>query len=255
MKRPRPRPDRTLSLPSPRLPRMPPTLGPPTRTAAPSPPSTASSACAVRSAAAATPTAPATAGPPARAGGPLRPAAARVRPRRHRPGRPAPPRRAPQRPGDPRRAGPPRRGRSAQRSVGNLLDRYDELLALSLADADRLRRITGRGRAGDPGHRRPAARRRPRGPLGAPRRASRGEVLLARSLLSSTGDDLAELLARGRSEALAVPIAGVVSDGQDSIRKAVRQALPGVPISSASSTTCARRPSRSTRPTATPRCS
>jgi hypothetical protein len=28
------------------------------------------------------------------------------------------------------------------RSVGNLLDRYDELLALSCSDADRLRRIT-----------------------------------------------------------------------------------------------------------------
>jgi hypothetical protein len=55
-----------------------------------------------------------------------------------------------------------------------------------------------------------------------------GEVLLARSLLSSTQDDLAELIAEVR-DALPVPIAGVVSDGQTSIRKAVAEALPGVP--------------------------
>ena len=55
-----------------------------------------------------------------------------------------------------------------------------------------------------------------------------GEVLLARSLLSSTRDDLAKLIGEVK-EALAVPIVGVVSDGQDSIRKAVKQALDGVP--------------------------
>jgi hypothetical protein len=55
-----------------------------------------------------------------------------------------------------------------------------------------------------------------------------GEVLLARSLLSSSQDDLARLL-REVKGALAVPIAGVVSDGQTSIRKAVAEALGGVP--------------------------
>ena len=55
-----------------------------------------------------------------------------------------------------------------------------------------------------------------------------GEILLAKSLLSSTRDDLAELI-REVKEALQVPIAGVVSDGQDSIRKAVKLALDGVP--------------------------
>src|SRR5206468_819910 len=55
-----------------------------------------------------------------------------------------------------------------------------------------------------------------------------GEVLLARSLLSSCQDDLAKLL-REVKEALTVPIAGVVSDGQTSIRKAVAIALDGVP--------------------------
>jgi len=61
-----------------------------------------------------------------------------------------------------------------------------------------------------------------------------GEVLLARSLLSSGQDDLAKLL-REVKEALraegstGVPIAGVVSDGQHSIRKAVAEVLGGVP--------------------------
>ena len=51
---------------------------------------------------------------------------------------------------------------------------------------------------------------------------------MAKSLLSSTQDDLAALIAQVKS-ALKVPIVGVVSDGQDSIRKAVQKALPGVP--------------------------
>jgi hypothetical protein len=55
-----------------------------------------------------------------------------------------------------------------------------------------------------------------------------GEVLLAKSLLSSTQGDLATLL-REVKAAVRVPIAGVVSDGQTSIRKAVAEALKGVP--------------------------
>jgi hypothetical protein len=113
------------------------------------------------------------------------------------------------------------------RSVGNLLDRYDELLALSCSDAARLRRITAKagrvvlaidGLQPDVGHE----------VLWVLRDVLSGEVLLARSLLSSTQDDLAKLI-REVKEALPVPIAGVVSDGQDSIRKAVKRALPGVP--------------------------
>src|SRR4051812_34002752 len=113
------------------------------------------------------------------------------------------------------------------RTVSNLLDRYDELLALSLSDAGRLRRATaaaGRvilaidGLQPDVGHE----------VLWVLRDCLSGEVLLARSLLSSTRDDLAALL-REVKEALEVPIAGVVSDGQDSIRKAVKEALTGVP--------------------------
>src|SRR3954466_1353369 len=113
------------------------------------------------------------------------------------------------------------------RSVGNLLDRYDELLTLSLADSERLRRVTaaaGRvvlaidGLQPDVGHE----------VLWVLRDILSGEVLLARSLLSSTRDDLAGLL-REVKAALTVPIVGVVSDGQDSIRKAVKAALDRVP--------------------------
>jgi hypothetical protein len=55
-----------------------------------------------------------------------------------------------------------------------------------------------------------------------------GEVLLARSLLSATAEDLAPLL-REVAAAVGVPVLGVVSDGQTSIRRAVERALPGVP--------------------------
>jgi len=113
------------------------------------------------------------------------------------------------------------------RTVSNLLDRYDELLALSLSDAGRLRRLTaaaGRvilaidGLQPDVGHE----------VLWVLRDCLSGEILLARSLLSSTQDDLARLITEVK-EALEVPITGVVSDGQDSIRKAVKKALDGVP--------------------------
>ena len=113
------------------------------------------------------------------------------------------------------------------RSVTNLIDRYDELLALSLSDARRLRRVTaaaGRvilaidGLQPDVGHE----------VLWVLRDCLSGEVLLARSLLSSTQDDLAKLIGEVKA-ALPVPIAGVISDGQTSIRKAVKKALGGVP--------------------------
>ena len=115
----------------------------------------------------------------------------------------------------------------AQRTVSNLLDRYDELLSLSLQDTDRLRRITeskGRvilaldGLQPDMGHE----------VLWVVRDCLSGEVLFAQSLLSAAQDDLAKLLQRVK-EALSVPIVAVVSDGQHSIRKAVQHVLPQIP--------------------------
>lgn len=112
----------------------------------------------------------------------------------------------------------------SQRTVSNLIDRYDELLAVALSDDDRLNRLlAGQGRVilaidglqPDVGHE----------VLWVLRDCLSGEVLLARSLLSARQQDLAELLGEVR-DALAVPIAAVVSDGQHSIRKAVASALP-----------------------------
>jgi hypothetical protein len=115
----------------------------------------------------------------------------------------------------------------AERTVTNLLDRYDELRALASANPKRLRSVL-----------------RPQGRvvlaidglqphveheiLWVLRDCLSGEVLLARSLLSATIKDLAALIREVR-QVLPVPITAVVSDGQETIRKAVARTLPGVP--------------------------
>ena len=115
----------------------------------------------------------------------------------------------------------------AQRTVTDLLERYEELVALHLADEERLlERLNQQGQVilaidgmqPDVGHE----------VLWVLRDCLSGEVLLARSLLSSTQQDLAALLDEV-TEALPVPIRGVISDGQKTIRKAVAKLLPGVP--------------------------
>lgn len=115
----------------------------------------------------------------------------------------------------------------AERSVTNLLDRYDELLATAVTSPRRLRRVL-QGQGGvilaldglqpDVGHE----------VLWVVRECLSGEVLLARSLLSARAVDLAPLL-REVAAAIGVPVLGVISDGQTSIRRAVAMALPGVP--------------------------
>src|SRR5690348_12480732 len=95
----------------------------------------------------------------------------------------------------------------AERSVTNLLDRYDELLAVSLSDSARLRRrLAAQGRVilaldglqPDVGHE----------VLWVIRECISGEVLLARSLLSGTAGDLVALL-REVARAVGVPVAGL----------------------------------------------
>ena len=78
-----------------------------------------------------------------------------------------------------------------------------------------------------PGHRRPAADVGHES-LWIFRDCLSGEILLAESLLSSTAPDLAGHTDQAR-RALPVPITGAVSDGQESIRKAVAKAHYGVP--------------------------
>jgi hypothetical protein len=115
----------------------------------------------------------------------------------------------------------------APRTVMHLLERYDELLTLSLTDTARLQRITqaqGRvilaldGLQPDVGHE----------VLWVLRDCLSGEVLLARSLLSATQPDLAVLLRTVRQN-VQVPIVGIVSDGQLSIRGAVAEVFSDVP--------------------------
>jgi hypothetical protein len=115
----------------------------------------------------------------------------------------------------------------AERTVTNLIERYEELVALRLTDHHRLRDRLLReggvvlaldGMQPDVGHE----------VLWVIRDCLTGEPLLARSLLSGTEADLVVLL-REVKDALPVPILGIVSDGQQSIGRAVASALPGIP--------------------------
>jgi transposase-like protein len=115
----------------------------------------------------------------------------------------------------------------SERTVLNLLDRYDELLAVTLTDDRRLRAVLADqkrvilaidGLQPDVGHE----------VLWVIRDCLSGEILLAKSLLSARRQDLAALLESVKSSC-PVPIAAVVSDGQHSIRNAVTAVFPEVP--------------------------
>lgn len=117
--------------------------------------------------------------------------------------------------------------RISRRNVQYLLERYDELVALSVRNnPERRARLVAQGRLilaidglqPDVGHE----------VLWVIREVLSGEVLLARSLLSSCQAELSELLLEA-VEGLDVAVVGVVSDGQRSIRNAVAKAFPGVP--------------------------
>ncbi len=115
----------------------------------------------------------------------------------------------------------------APRTVLHLLERYDELLALSLTDTARLQRLTAAqgqvmlaidGLQPAVGHE----------VLWVLRDGLAGVVLLARSLLSATHEDLVTLLTEVR-QSIRVPLVGIISDGQRSLRRAVAQAFPTLP--------------------------
>jgi hypothetical protein len=115
----------------------------------------------------------------------------------------------------------------SERTVTNLLDRYEELVALRLTDRTHLREKLGEqgrvvlaldGLQPDVGHE----------VLWVVRECFSGEVLLARSLLSATEESLVNLLREVAGE-LEVPVVGVVSDGQHPIRRAVARVFPKAP--------------------------
>lgn len=115
----------------------------------------------------------------------------------------------------------------APRTVTYLLERYEELLALRLAEATRLKDVLKQQ-----GHVILALDGlqpfKTHDVLWVLRDTLSGEVLLARSLDSARHEDVADLL-REVKQALPVPIHAVVSDAQRPIRLAVQQVLPGVP--------------------------
>ncbi len=118
----------------------------------------------------------------------------------------------------------------AERTVTNLLARYEELVTLHLGDRTRLCERLGSqghiilaldGLQPDVGHE----------VLWALRDCISGEVLAARSLLGATENDLVPLLEEvvNLCQKFALSLAGVITDGQHSIRNAVARVLSGVP--------------------------
>lgn len=113
------------------------------------------------------------------------------------------------------------------RSVTNLLDRYDELVALQVGDGARLKAATRAAGAvvlALDGLQPTVGNE----VLWVFRDCLSGTILLAQSVLSATADDLVPLITTVK-DGLDVPILGVISDGQQSVRQAVARALPDVP--------------------------
>jgi hypothetical protein len=117
--------------------------------------------------------------------------------------------------------------RMAERTVEHLLARYEERVSVSLEErARRCRVVKEQGRMvlaldglqPDKGHE----------VLWVIREVLSKEVLLARSLLGSSQQDLEGLLREALRGVEDVPVVGVISDGEVALRKAVAAVLPGV---------------------------
>jgi hypothetical protein len=117
-----------------------------------------------------------------------------------------------------------------ERSVTNLMQRYEELVAVRVADHERIKvRLQKQGQVmlaidglqPDVGHE----------VLWVVRDCLSEEILLARPLLSSSQGDLTTLLTEVKEqlEQLEVPVKGVISDGQETIGSAVAFVFPEVP--------------------------
>jgi hypothetical protein len=115
----------------------------------------------------------------------------------------------------------------AERTVEYLLARYDEWVSVSMADRERLQAVFARqgrmiialdGLQPTKGQE----------VLWVIRDVLSGEVVLARSLLSSSRMELEALLKEALSGGQ-TQVVGVISDGQQTIRQAVAAVLPGVP--------------------------
>jgi hypothetical protein len=114
-----------------------------------------------------------------------------------------------------------------ERTVLNLLARYEELVTIHMTERERLQSLVQKqgyiilavdGLHPDVGHE----------VLWVVRDCVSGEILLARPLLSETEANIVMLL-KEVQDALSVSIHGVISDGQHSIRNAVATAFPEIP--------------------------
>jgi hypothetical protein len=117
-----------------------------------------------------------------------------------------------------------------ERSVTNLMQRYEELVALRVMDHERIKaRLQQQGRVilaidglqPDVGHE----------VLWVVRDCLSEEILLARPLLSSSQGDLTALRTEVKEQLdqLKVPVKGVISDGEETIGSAVAFVFPKVP--------------------------
>src|SRR5712692_1820904 len=117
-----------------------------------------------------------------------------------------------------------------ERSVTHLMQRYEELVTLRITDHERIKtRLQKQGHVilaldglqPDVGQE----------VLWVVRDCLSEEILLARPLLSSTQGDLTALLTEVKEllKPLKVPIKGIISDGEETIRSAVAFVFPGVP--------------------------
>jgi hypothetical protein len=115
----------------------------------------------------------------------------------------------------------------APRTVGHLLGRYEELVSVVLAAPTQRAGLYQQGRLilavdglqPDKGHE----------VLWVVREVLSGEVLLARSLLTSGRDELRLLLQAAVAGLEHLPVVGVISDGQLALRQAVADVFPDVP--------------------------
>jgi len=118
----------------------------------------------------------------------------------------------------------------SEREVTHLMQRYEELVTLRVTDQERIKvRLQKQGRVilaldglqPDVGHE----------VLWVVRDCLSEEILLARPLLSSTQGDLTALLQDVQQllEPLQVPVKGIISDGEETIRSAVAFVFPEVP--------------------------
>jgi hypothetical protein len=118
----------------------------------------------------------------------------------------------------------------SERAVTHLLQRYEELVSLHITDQERIKvRLQKQGHVilaldglqPDVGHE----------VLWIVRDCLSEEILLARPLLSSTQGDITALLQEVKQllEPLKVPVKGIISDGEETIRSAVAFVFPEIP--------------------------